>query len=522
MEHLPALLATQFLPLGIGYSWNPYLIWLHVLADATITLAYFAIPLALAYFARNRRDLPFKSIFWMFAVVILSGGTIHLFEVVTVWHPAYWLEDAIRAITAVASLAIVVALVRLIPRALALEGEEKFEALFESAPDAMVMLGEDGKIAQVSAQTEQLFGYPRGELLGQPIEMLIPPRFRAQHPTLRRKFISAPRRRPMGAGLDLAGLRRDGSEFAAEISLSPIRTLGGTMVAAAIRDISARKLLEDETLRQVHEASRLKSEFIANMSHELRTPLSTMMGFASLIESGKAGPLTDVQKEYLGYILDSSRHLLQLIHDLLDLAKIEAGKMRLDLETVELAPLVAEVLDSMRTLGAEKDLALSFEVDPALQTATLDRARLKQVLFNYLSNAIKFTAEGGIVAVRVRADIGETFRIEVEDTGIGIAEDQLPRLFADFQQLDTGSAKDYQGTGLGLSLTKRIVEAQGGTVGVKSALGVGSTFWAILPKVVSELPAPIKPMARKPGPEVQAIEADPHPSRAREIPSQAA
>ncbi len=512
MEHLHAMLDTQFLPHGSCYLWNTHLIWLHVISDATIALAYYAIPVELAYFARNRRDLPFAWIFWMFVIFIFGCGTTHVMDVWTVIYPAYWMAGAIKAVTAVASLATAIALIRLIPQALAIGGEEKFQALFESAPDAMVMLGGDGRIALVSAQTEKLFGYARGELIGKEIEVLVPPRFRKQHPALRAKYFAAPRTRPMGSGLDLAGLRRDGSEFAAEISLSPIHTQQGTLITAAIRDISARKQLEAENVRRLLEASRLKSEFLANMSHELRTPLNTMIGFASFIQSAKAGPVTDAQREYLGDILLSSRHLLQLINDILDLAKIEAGKMEFHTEQVELAPLVEEVRDSMRMLAAEKDIALSFEVDPAM-TAMLDRAKLKQVLYNYISNAIKFTPEGGCVVVRVVPEPGERFRIEVEDTGIGIAAADLSHLFTDFHQLDAGSAKKYPGTGLGLSLTKRIVEAQGGTVGVRSTPAAGSNFWAILPKVMLDQAAraikPLPAIAIEPGPAVLVVEADP-------------
>ncbi|HLI81642.1 MAG TPA: ATP-binding protein, partial [Candidatus Binataceae bacterium] len=448
----------------------------------------------------------------MFVVFIFGCGTTHVMDVWTVVYPAYWLAGIVKAITAVASIATAIALIRLIPQALALDSEEKFQALFESAPDAMVMLGADGRIALVSAQTEKLFGYARGELLGREIEVLVPPRFRAHHPALRAEYFAAPRPRPMGTGLDLAGLRRDGSEFAAEISLSPIHTQQGTLVTAAIRDISARKRLEEENVRRLLEASRLKSEFLANMSHELRTPLNAMIGFASFIQSAKAGPVTDAQKEYLGDILVSSRHLLQLINDILDFAKIEAGKMDFHPEPIELAPLVEEVRDSMRMLAAEKNIALSFEVEREM-TATLDRAKLKQVLYNYLSNAIKFTPDGGCVAVRVAPEPHDRFRIEVEDTGIGIAAADLPLLFSDFRQLDIGSAKKYPGTGLGLSLTKRIVEAQGGTIGVRSEPGAGSTFWAILPKVAIEATArvakPLPAIAIEPGPAVLVVEADP-------------
>ncbi len=279
-----------------------------------------------------------------------------------------------------------------------------------------------------------------------------------------------------------------------------------------VRDEGERERIE-ETLRRVYEASRLKSEFLANMSHELRTPLNTVMGFASFIQAGKAGPVTDAQKDYLGDILQSSRHLLQLIDDILDLAKIEAGKMKFAPEPLDLAQVVREVGDSMQVLAAEKSLALSIEVEPALAPAMLDRAKLKQVLYNFLSNSIKFTPDHGSVALRVTPDRGQTFRLEVEDTGIGIAADELPHLFADFHQLDVGNAKKYPGTGLGLSLTKRIVEAQGGMVGVRSSPGVGSTFWAILPLDASDAAQSVHPPMvdiGPPAPEVLVVEADPH------------
>jgi PAS domain S-box-containing protein len=513
MEHLHALLSTQFLPHGSCYLWNPALIWLHTISDSLIALSYYAIPVELTYFTRNRRNLPFKWIFWMFVVFIFGCGTTHVLEVVNVVTPAYWLTGVVKAVTAIASVATAVALVWLIPRALALEGEEKFRALFESAPDAMLLLGSDGKIALINAQTEALFGYTRGELVGQPIEMLMPPHFRERHPALRQHYFSAPQPRPMGSGVDLYGLRRDGSEFAAEISLSPIAIHSGTLVSAAIRDISARKRIEEENLRRLHEASRLKSEFIANMSHELRTPLNTVMGFASLIQSGKAGAVSELQKEFLGDILNSAQHLLHLISDILDVAKIEAGKMKFDPEPIALAALIEEMRDAMQVLAAEKHIVLSAEADPAIGTVTLDRARLRQVLYNYLSNAIKFTPEHGHIALRVTPEGAEAFRIEVEDTGIGIRAEHLAHLFADFQQLDGGSAKKYEGTGLGLSLTKRIVEAQGGSVGVTSLPNVGSTFWAVLPRSMEDSSARILDRLGKAeaesDPEVLVIEADP-------------
>ena len=233
--------------------------------------------------------------------------------------------------------------------------------------------------------------------------------------------------------------------------------------------------------RQLEDASRVKSEFLANMSHELRTPLNAIIGFAELMFDEKMGPVSEIHKEALDDILTSSRHLLQLINDVLDLAKVEAGKMEFRPEAVALVKVIGEVTDILRSLSLRKRIAIGVEIAPGLREVVLDPGKLKQVLYNYLSNALKFTPERGRVRVRAVLEEPHHFRIEVEDTGIGIREDDLARLFAEFQQLDTGVSKSYGGTGLGLALTKRIVEAQGGTVGVRSTVGKGSTFFAVLP-----------------------------------------
>jgi CheY-like chemotaxis protein len=249
------------------------------------------------------------------------------------------------------------------------------------------------------------------------------------------------------------------------------------------------------------------------MSHELRTPLNAIIGFAQLMHDGKVGPVSTDHKEYLGDILNSGRRLLELINDVLDLARIESGKMEFCPESVKLSSLVEQVCMILKSPTTNKRLKIETELSPEAEELFIDPAKLKQVLYNYLSNAIKFTPDGGVISIRALSEENDRFRLEVRDTGLGIGRDRIGELFLEFKQLEAGLSKKHQGTGLGLALTKKIVEAQGGQVGVLSTVGEGSSFYAILPKIappVREKPAERAPVAivAPRGPKLLVVEDD--------------
>jgi PAS domain S-box-containing protein len=369
---------------------------------------------------------------------------------------------------------------------------EHSRQVVETASDAFVATDQEGTITQWNHQAEALLGWSPREAIGLPvIETIVPPRQR----TARRRELERYAANKAGTAkrrsVEVSVLHRDGHEIPVELSLWPVVVNGAQHFNAFLRDNRERLRQEalrkknqelEEESRRAAEASKLKSQFVANMSHELRTPLNAIIGFSQLLADGKAGATSTVQGQMIGDILTSSRHLLDLINAVLDLAKVESGKMEFRPARLVVQDLVGEVCEVVRSLAAKKRVRLTSHVHPDLREITADPTRLRQVLYNYLTNAVKFTPEDGQVTLLITPEGDTQFRLSVEDTGIGIRPEDQARLFVEFQQLDQGTGKQFQGTGLGLSLTKQIVEAQGGVVGLTSALGAGSTFFAVLPR----------------------------------------
>lgn len=495
------------------------------------------------------------------------------------------------------------------------ESNERYRQILDTAPDAMVVVGLDSRIELVNRQTEKMFGYDRSELLGKPLDVLIPKRFHGVHAHHLTRYFESPSVRPMGSGLRLFGQHKDGSEIAIEVSLSPVRTGTTTTVSAAIRDVTERNRIEAiaklnaerlasavESMQDafalfdsedrlvlcnsmyrslignnvagslvgrpysellgawVHEiefsseeeherfrkarlearrsdtgsfevrmrdgrhlrvtdrrtaeggnvkiiwdltddiraaeelrearataeaASAAKSEFLSSMSHELRTPLNAILGFAQLLQRDKKEPLSTRHKDRADQILRGGEHLLRLIDDILDLSRIEAGRLTISKEPVEVAAVLDELKSTLESMALGRGVSVVLEPIPAgCPSIHADRTRFAQILMNLGSNAIKYNRPSGTVTLSVSVPEPTRVRILVSDTGMGIPADKQDKLFQPFQRAgqETGP---IEGTGIGLVITKQLAALMGGTVGFESTFGVGSHFWVDLPAVAA-------------------------------------
>ena len=365
-----------------------------------------------------------------------------------------------------------------------MKGTQAAAGLLEAAPDAMIATSAEGTILLVNRQAELLFGYDRDDLVGQPVELLVPERYAGRHAAHRSSYAHDPAMRPMGVGLELYARRRDGSEIPVEISLSPVETTDGTIFAAAIRDASERKEAErrfQEALdaeraaaEQLRTLDALKDEFLSIVSHELRTPLTSIAGFAELILTQELDDGTE--RTLLERIRANAGEMGRMVDQLLAYSRLEAGRVEVHPIDLDIAAAIFEIAANQS--GGLAGHRLEVDVEPSLR-ALADPAALERVLGNLLSNAAKFSRVDEPITVTATGD-GDHVVISVRDRGVGIPPEEQARIFERFYQA-SATSRTTKGTGIGLSIAVRYIELQGGRIWVESELGQGSTFSFTLP-----------------------------------------
>jgi protein-histidine pros-kinase len=369
--------------------------------------------------------------------------------------------------------------------------ELRFRSVVQSAPDAIILADETAKIISWNTGAETLFGYTEDEIMGASLETLMPPAYRDRHRAGFERFRLSGRSHIVGKTIELEGLRKDGTVFPLELSLSSWRNGDGTMFTGILRDISERKRADEMRLAKeaAEESSRAKSSFVARMSHELRTPLHAIINFTNFLLQNKAGNLTGNDLDFLHRILLNAQDQLEVINGILDLSKVEAGRLEVQVGIVSVDTIIRDVVKQLEGGRRNGAVEIVLKLPPAIRPVQTDGQKLKQVLMNLLDNALKFTERGSVtIEVMVSPLDSQPVRIDVVDTGIGMPPDQLNEIFEPFRQLETDTERQPPGSGLGLSICRSLCDLMGYELVVRSEPGRGSKFSIILGADVRRLP----------------------------------
>lgn len=498
-------------PHGYCLLWQPSMVGLFVASDAFIGFSYLAISASLIYLFRQvGRDIPFDWMVLAFGTFIFACGITHFMDIWTLWTTDYWLSISIRAITAVASVATAVMLPPLVPKILRIvnearisaarkdqlaaanaasekeilerkQAEKKFRSLLEAVPDALVIVDVEGNIILINAQTEVLFGYTREELLGKPVDILVPEHLRNNHVQHRAGYFRNPRTRPMGVGMELNGLRKDGTEFPVEISLSPLKIEGEIMVSSTIRDIAYRKKAEREIeelntqleaqITQLTAVNKELESFSYSVSHDLRAPLRAIDGFSLALIEDYSDLLDEQAHYYLSRVRNASQRMDELIEGLLNLSRLTRSEMQR--QKVNLSAIAREIAADLQASQPERQVEFIIEDQLAVEG---DYALIHNLLENLFRNAWKFTAQ----KPRVQIEFGATQQHDqtvyfVRDNGVGFDMAYADKLFSAFQRLH--DVREFEGNGIGLATVQRIINRHGGQVWAEGKVQQGATFY---------------------------------------------
>ena len=519
-EWLERIFGQGFMPHGHCYLWSPAMVWTQVSSNLLIGVAYASIATTLALLVRRIQSIPFAWVYLAFGTFILSCGLTHWIDIITVWHPIYWVDAGVRVLTATASVATAALIVPMVPKAVALANEARssgergrqLAAAHTQLEQAHAQLAEREREAQRRARTSEeqvrsfvetmpqlawisdangkhLFRNQRWhEYTGISTQDPNDPAWNVVHDpetverVLARWHVALANKEPYEVE---ARFRRADGEFRwFLVRAVPLNDDAGQIASwvGTCTDIHDQKLLHEEALR----TAKMKDEFLATVSHELRTPLNAILGWSHLLRADALEP--DKRERALESVQRNAMAQARLVEDLLDVSRIISGKMHLDARLINPADAIEGALDALRPAALAKGVELSTAIDRAAGLVLADSSRIQQIVWNLLGNAVKFTPAQGRVQLRF-ARVGARLELVVADTGAGIKPEFLPHLFERFSQEDGSIRRAHGGLGLGLAITKHLVEAHGGTIRAESAgEDRGATFVVTLPLSATQTP----------------------------------